>query len=79
MTEYRDRRRFESPDRQSALTIEEGDHGLCRFTVWMWAAAQEGGDEFDHAYWAIDRRSGLYPTATEAEEAARSEVDWFRA
>jgi len=78
MTEYRDRQRYESPDGQSAITIEEGDHGLWRFTIWKWVAVQDNEDEFDHAYWLPSLSSGLYATAAEATAAARSRIDWLR-
>lgn len=78
MAVYRDLERYESPDRQSALTIEEGDDGRCRFTLWKWVPAVGDGGEFDHAYWSPNGYSGLYATAHEAEEAAKAEVDWLR-
>jgi len=78
MTEYRDRLRYESPDGQSAITIEQSDHGLWRFTVWKLVAAQGDEDEFDHAYWLPSFESGLYAAAAEATAAARTQVDWFR-
>jgi hypothetical protein len=79
MTEYSCQQRYESPDGQSAVTIEEGDHGLCSFTVWQWMAAQGDGSEFDHSYWSPSRCGGLYATLGEATEAAKAEVNWLKA
>ncbi|MBX9460983.1 MAG: hypothetical protein KL785_07780 [Brevundimonas sp.] len=59
------------------LTVEEGGDGLCRFTLWKWALALGDGSEWDHGCWSPIRYSGLYPTAQEADEAAKAEVDWL--
>jgi hypothetical protein len=77
MTEFSCQQRFESPDGQSAVTIEDGDHGLSRFTIWHWIVARGDNSDFDHAYWAPSRYSGLFATSAEAMEAARAELDWL--
>lgn len=78
VTEYRYRQRYQSPDGQAALTLEEGDHGLWRFTVWKWVETQGDHSEFEHAYWLPSFQSGLYAAVAEATAAARTQVDWFR-
>ena len=77
MTEYSCQQRFESPDGQSAVTIEDGDHGLSRFTIWHGVVARGDDSDFDHAYWVPSRYSGLFATSGEAMEAARAELDWL--
>lgn len=78
MTEYSCQQRYERLDRQSAVTIEAGDHGLHRYMVWKWVAAQGNGSQFDHAYWVPSRESGLYASSGEAKAAAKAEVDWLQ-
>lgn len=78
MTEYSCQQRYESPDRQSAVTIEAGDHGLHRYTVWKWVAVQGDGSEFDFADWVPSRESGLYADSGEAKAAAKADVDWLQ-
>ena len=78
MTEYICQHRYESTNGQSAVTIEQGDHGLYRFTVWRWAPAEDDGSEFDHAYWIPSLCSGLYSTLGEVIKAAEAEVGWLQ-
>lgn len=78
MPDCRELARYESADSQNALTVEEGDNGLCRFTLWSWVPALGDGSEWDHACWSPIRCSGLYATAEEADKAAKAEVDWLR-
>ena len=54
----------------------EGPHGLFRFHALSWIdAAGVLGD----GYWTCDQFSGLYQSAAEAEQDARSIFPWLRA
>lgn len=77
--EYIEHKRFESPDGLEAVTLEKGDHGLCRFVTWKFYAPAPESSAFDGPAWMLDEFSGLYATLLEAETAARSQIAWLRA
>lgn len=79
MTEYIEHKRFESPDGLRAVTLETGDHGLCRFVTWKFYNPVPEILALSGPIWMLDEFSGLYPNLSEAERAARAEIAWFPA
>ena len=58
----------------------EGPHGLFRFDTLRWIdAAEEDEGALGAGYWTCEGESGLYQSAAEAEQEARSTVPWLRA
>jgi hypothetical protein len=78
MTDYVEHKRLESLDGLRAITVEEGDHGLCRFVTWRLYDPAPDIPEQSALTWVPDRFSGLYENLEQAEAAARSEIDWLR-
>lgn len=76
MTMYIEINRFESPDGQAALTIEQGDHGLWRFIRWKLYNPAPDIPELGEAVWVPSKWSGLYESECEAEVGAFAEVYW---
>jgi hypothetical protein len=74
MTDYRERKRVVRADGLAQLTLEEGEHGLCRFVIW-----KHYNPELGDLAWVPSRVSGFYPSTIEAEAAAAAEVDWLNA
>lgn len=79
MTDYRERMRHTSPDGQSEVTVEEGDHGLCRFTIWRLYDPAPDIPEVGVPTWVPSETSGLYQTVADAEAAASASCTWINA
>jgi hypothetical protein len=85
MAGWKEIKRITAPDRRRVLRIMEGPHGLFRFDTLRWFdAAEEDEGTLGDGYWACDylsgdHSSGLYQSAAEAEQDARSIVPWLRA
>ncbi len=79
MTDYRERMRHRSPDGRSEVTVEEGDHGLCRYTIWRLYDPAPDIPEIGGATWVPSETSGFYQTLAEAEAAASATCTWFNA
>lgn len=79
MTEYAENARFESPDGLRAVTLETGDHGLCRFVTWKFYDPAPEIPAIGGPTWMLDEFSGLYPNLSEAEAAAKAQINWLRA
>ncbi|MCE3288858.1 MAG: hypothetical protein K0R83_870 [Caulobacter sp.] len=79
MTTYIERKRSESPDGLRAVTIEEGDHGLCRFVTWKLYDPAPDIPAVGGPTWTLDEFSGLYGNLAETEAAAASDIAWLEA
>lgn len=79
MTEYRERMRHASPDGQLEVTVEVGDHGLCRFTLWLLYDPAPDVPELGGPTWIPSKTSGFYQTVADAEEAAFASYAWLKA
>lgn len=78
MTEYIEHKRLQSPDGTREVTLEEGDHGLCRFVTWKLYDPAPDIPEVGGLTWALDEFSGFYASLSEAEEAAWASISWLR-
>jgi hypothetical protein len=79
MTEYVERKRIESKDGLRAVTLELGDHGLCRFVTWKLYDPAPDIPEFGGLTWTLDKFSGFYASLSEAEAAATDQLFWLKA
>lgn len=77
MTTYVELKRAQRADGLAAVTIEEGDHGLCRFVTWKLYDPAPDIPELGGPTWTIVALSGLYENASEAEASAVIQVDWL--
>lgn len=78
MTEYRERLRHSSPDGQFKVTVEEGDHGLSRFTLWRLYDPAPDIPELGGPTWVPAKTSGFYHTVALALEAASANFSWLK-
>jgi hypothetical protein len=80
MAGWKEVKRIAAPVQRRELRIMEGPHGLFRFDTLRWIdAAEEDEGALGDGYWTRDHFSGLYQSADEAEQDARSIVPWLRA
>ncbi len=70
--DWREIRRFQSPDGLRRLIVEAEAGGLFRFTEETYET------EDDYTFWTPSGQSGLYESAVAAERAARLEIPWLR-
>ena len=78
MTEYVEHKRLESPDGLRAVTIELGDHGLCRFVTWKLYDPAPDIPEVGGLTWTFGEFSGFYESLSEAEDAAKMQLGWLK-
>lgn len=78
MTEYIERKRIQSPDGTREVSLEEGDHGLCRFVTWKLYDPAPDITEVGGLTWTLDKFSGFYSSLAETEEAAKAQISWLR-
>lgn len=78
MTEYVQHKRMESPDGSRAITLEHGEHGLCRFVIWKLYDPSPENPEIGGLTWLPDEFSGIYASLSEAEEAAKAQLSWLK-
>lgn len=78
MTEYREWMRQVSPDGHSEVTVEVGDHGLCRFTIWRLYDPAPDIPEVGGPIWVPKETSGFYETVADAKAAAGAVCPWLK-
>lgn len=71
--------RHASPDGQLEVTVEEGDHGLSRFTLWRLYDPAPDIPELGGPTWIPAETSGLFRTVADAEKAASATFGWLKA
>jgi hypothetical protein len=79
MTEYREHIRHSSSDGELEVTVEQGDHGLCRFIFWRLYDPAPDIPELGGQTWVPSKTSGFYQTIADAEEAALATSTWLKA
>ena len=77
MTAYIEHKRLQNPDGTQEVTIEEGDHGLCRFVTWKLYDPAPDIPEIGGPTWTLDEFSGHFASLAEAEEAAKAQIGWL--